>query len=384
MPGENENEIPAGQPAPQSEALDRLAEMNRVQIEARMLPTTPLTEEQIEDVRNRLRAYTRRAGINSGDVAKQCGFSRSVISEWLGGKYRGKAEGVARAVNDWMERDSRRAAAKRPKDFVATGVAEDIRTMVNLADKHTGISVIVVPAGAGKTKVLTFLAEQMRGVYLYCNEALTPREFLRSLCEKLGCKPSMNLRNKAEMLRWIIKTLTGTKRMILLDEAHQLNTAALNCVRAIYDQANVPIVMAGTADILERINDRSDGRGQFSSRCFTHNAMDKTRDVERPDGSKVGRKDLFTVEEIRAFFEMKKMRLADDAIEMCWALACLPNYGTLRLIEKTLAIVMDLEPELELVTRGHVVEALSLMMGEQQVNHLARVAARHLETARAA
>lgn len=368
--------------APQaSEALDRLTQLNRVQIEARMLPTSTLTDEQIDQVREQLRAYTGRSGITATRVSKECGFSSTVISEWLAAKYRGDSEKVARAVNSWMERDARRVASARPKDFVPTRVAEDIRTLVTLADKHCKIAVIVVPAGAGKTKVLKILTEQLRGAYLYCSEALTPREFLRSLSETLGRKCTLRSGTKAEMLRWIVKNLTGTNRVIFVDEAHQLSTASLNCVRAIHDQAAVPIVLAGTADILQRTNDRSDGRGQFSSRCVFYNAMDTAIDVERPDGSKSG-KDLFSEKEIRDFFEMKKMRLSDDAIEMCWALACLPNYGTLRLIETTLAIVMEMEPELELVERSHVLAALALMTGNM-VNHLQRIASKHVEASRA-
>ena len=74
--------------------------------------------------------------------------------------------------------------------------------------------------------------------------------------------------------------------MILLDEGHQLNDDALNCVRSIYDQAQVPFALAGTADIIRKIDDRSDGRGQFASRCIFYNAMDNIQDVGRPDGGK--------------------------------------------------------------------------------------------------
>ena len=105
---------------------------------------------------------------------------------------------------------------------------------------------------------------------------------------------------------------------------------ALNCVRSIHDQAEVPIILAGTADILHHVNDRADGRGQFASRCIFHNEMEGALNVEGPGSGSAGARDLFTLEEIKAFFDMKKIRLADDALDLCWSLACLPNHGTLR------------------------------------------------------
>lgn len=366
---------------PETEALDRLSEIDRIQIEARMLPQDkPITDEMIDEIRGRAKTYMARTGATGLQIAKECGYVRSVITEWLGGKYPGKSDEVARKVNEWMERDGRRRVAARPKDFVPTRVADYIRATVAQADKHCMIAVIVVPAGAGKTKVLKILTEQMNGLYLYCNQQLTPREFLRSLCDALGRREKTG--TKAEMERWIVAKLKGTKRIIFLDEAHQLG-AALNCVRSIHDQAEVPIVLAGTSDILQQVNDRADGRGQFSSRCIFYNAIETAMNVEDPNGGKAGGKDLFSVEEIKAFFAMKKMRLADDAIQLCWALACLPNHGTLRLIEKTTSIVMDMEPELAVITRRHVLVALRMMVGEQ-VNYLQRVASRHAEMSQAA
>jgi len=391
MAGENDpNDVPSNAPsnapAPESEgsaaeAMDRLNQSNRILCEARMLPRSkPLTDEQTNEVRERYKVYTGQSGASGAQVARECGYSKSVVSEWLTGKYVGSMDKVTHAVNDWMERDSRRAKAQRPKDFVSTKIAENIRTLVSQADKRCMIGVIVAPAGCGKTKVLKILTEQMRGVYLYCDQQLTPREFLRTLADALGRKNLLGTR--AELQRWIVNALLGTNRIVFLDEAHQLG-AALNCVRSIHDQAAVPIVMAGTADILQHVDDRSDGRGQFASRCLFYNAMETALDVERPDGNKAGR-DLFTLEEIRAFFAMKQMRLADDALELCWSLACLPNHGTLRLIETTVDIVLDMQPELELITRKHVLLALRLRVGEQATISLQRVAARHLELSRAA
>ena len=44
-----------------ADAMDRLAKNDRVQVESRMLPQTKLTDEQVIDVRARVKAYMQRS-----------------------------------------------------------------------------------------------------------------------------------------------------------------------------------------------------------------------------------------------------------------------------------------------------------------------------------
>ena len=213
------------------------------------------------------------------------------------------------------------------------------------------MAAIVAPAGTGKTKVLKALAEEMRAIYVYCLPSHTPREFLAAIAAPLGGK-KIEGKTEAALMRAVVESLQGTRRVIFLDEAHQLTRAA-RCIRAIHDQAQVPIVMAGTADILRYVDDRADGRGQFSSRTLRFNLLDYVKNAQDPDGNAAGR-DLFSIEEIREFFERRKIRLATDALRLMWALACLPNFGTLRLIGTVADIAMDVNHGADVLTRPQI------------------------------
>jgi hypothetical protein len=278
-----------------------------------------------------------------------------------------------------MERDCRRQQARRPKDYVSTWVAEDIRTIVYQADKRMMMAAIVAPAGSGKTKVLKTLTEEMRGIYVYCEAEMTVRDLYFAIAGSLGWRSPRGV--KGDLRRFIIEKLTDTHRVIFLDEAHQLGRW-IGSIRAIHDEARVPIIMAGTDEILQFVNDRAHGRGQFSSRCIRYNAMDHVHNAEGPEGGAGGR-DLFTIEEIKAFFDMKKIRFDRDALEMVWALACLPNYGTLRLVENMIDVVFDCNPDLEVVSRSHLVEALRALVGNEAI-HLQRLETRHADLSRSA
>lgn len=362
------------------EAMDRLNETNRILLEARMLSRKqPLSLQQTADTIEQFRHYTEQRRMPMVQVSREINYAESVISQWKAGNYRGDVEAVTRAINDWLERDARRASAERPKDTVSTWVAETIRTIALQADKQVMMAVIVAPAGAGKTKVLRAMTDEMRGIYLYCFTSMTEREFLASLLAAMG--KTVAGKTKAALMRQVVGELKGTKRILFLDEAQQL-PKAIGCIRSIHDQAQVPIVMAGTADILRYVDDRADGRGQFSSRTIRCNLLDFVCNAEDPNGNPAGR-DLFTIEEIRSFFAMRSMRLADDAMRLMWALACLPNFGTLRLIGNVADIAADVNRSADMLTRQHLIGALQMLVGGE-AKYLNNLAERHQEKSRVA
>ncbi|MEA2708001.1 MAG: hypothetical protein QOF78_602 [Phycisphaerales bacterium] len=362
------------------EALDRLNESNRVLLESRMTDSSkPLTKAKIEEIRARFNAYVTERGVRLTTVAKETDYSTAVVSTWASDRYKGNVDKVSRAINDWLDRHEKRIVAQRPRDYVKTWVAEDMRSIVHLADKRGMMAAIVVPAGAGKTYVMKALADELRGLYVYCHDRMSPRDLLRTIASGLGRRG--NYGTSAEMHAWIVDAMRGTRRVIFLDEAHRLRKA-LGFVRSLHDEAGVPIIMAGTVEILEAINDRTDGRGQFSSRTIRYNALDQARNAEDPEGNAAG-KDLFTIEEIKRFFDMKKIKLDRDALRFLWLLACLPNFGCLRLIEHVTETVFDFFPDVEVVEREQVVTALKMLYGADAV-YVESLTERHVEISRTA
>jgi DNA transposition AAA+ family ATPase len=276
-----------------------------------------------------------------------------------------------------MERDRRREDAERPRDYVSTWVADSMRSIVYQADKQQLMAAIVAPAGCGKTKVLKALTEELRGVYVYCDPNITERELLYKIACAVDWKRDIG--TKVAMLRHIIAKLQNTKRVIFLDEAQQLHRA-ISAVRSIFDQAEVGIIMAGTQEIMRYVDDRADGRGQFSSRCIRFNVLEEIRNAESPNGGSAGR-DLFTMEEIKKFFATRKIRLATDAMRLMWLLACQPSHGTLRLIEKLASIAADLNRKAEVLEREHIMIALEFFRGAREAAYLENLTERYAKAA---
>lgn len=355
------------------EAMDRLNRELRILTEARMADgNKPLNQEQHNAIIDHFEGYIAKHGITLAQVGREIRYAESTLSQWRKNEYRGDMDTVSRAVNNWMERDARRRAAEKPKDCISTFAADTIRSIIQTADEQNLMAAIVAPSGCGKTKVLQVIHEQTRGIMITANQASTARGNLVSLAR--ACGRNNDSGSSSILLRDIIDRLTGTRRMVLIDEAHLLGKS-IGHIRSIYDQAGVPIIMVGTADILRMIDDRTDGRGQFSSRTIRCNLLDLVRNAEDPDGNAAGR-DLFTIEEIKAYFAMRQMRLADDGLRLAWALACLPNHGCLRLVGNLAAIAAKMYPEAQALTRAHLLQALQLLVGGE-AKHLRTLAERH-------
>ncbi|MEZ6193965.1 MAG: ATP-binding protein [Phycisphaerales bacterium] len=361
--------------------IESLRKEGRALKQARMLPMTPLTDDHVAAVRRDYLGYTKKHGIYRVTVCRETGLSASVLSQFGHGKYNGDNAEVARVLNDWMERNARQREAELPKGFVLTGIAEEIQTVVNVACTTNSMAAIVAPSGSGKSMVLDVLSEKHRGRLLYCTEDMTPKEFMRKLCQKVEAGSTHY--TKALLMDSIVEKLRGTNRPIFLDEAHRLPAEVLPRIRAIHDQTEVPVIMTGTHEILNRINDRSDGRGQFASRCLQYNCLEHIVNAENPTGAKLGRP-LFTREEVAAFLANLNVKFRDDAMDLAWAIACLPNHGCLRTIKRVVMLVRTQAASREKpISRGEIRRALSLLFGQTGAA-IGRYAERHLELAQRA
>lgn len=295
----------------------------------------PLMDEQHTRIAEAFRQFLDRIGISQSEAARKIsGVAASTISQYLSGTYRGDLDAVGRRLNRWMEQEGRARDVRVELPYVRTSVAEAIRKVITVTIEQGKMAAIVAPAGSGKTKVVQLTAEDQDGVYIYCDEDLTPSALYHQLALAVKVNTTLVSRGAAALKRAIVDKLKGTNRPIFLDEAHLLPPKVFAGLRSIYDQTGCPIIFVGAYEIIGRVDDRSSGRGQLSRRCYTFNALEHFSSVEGggPGGSAAGGglgRPLYTLDEIRQVFAASPLKLTDAAFEMLWAIACLPSHGCL-------------------------------------------------------
>ncbi len=344
---------------------------------ARMLPMDgKLTDEQTQDVRKRLLEYLYKSEQAAGVAAKAIGVAESTLSQWINGNYRGDCDKITRAINTWIADDARKRDVRVDLPYVPTQVAEEIRTVATVARDDGCMAVIVAPSGTGKTMVLRVLAETTSGVYIYCHTHMSARKFLSELAGLL--KARVHGSTTADHLDAVCERLSGSSRPIYLDEAHQLRPDVFPVIRALHDKTGCPIVMAGTDQIMLHVDDRANHRGQFNSRCIKYDLMQHVYNAEGPDQSgKLGRP-LFTIDEVRQLFAHFNLKLSDDVMQLIWAVACLPDYGSLRTVKRVLTFAQRKWPG-RAVTRRQIISILTICNGDMG-RHIYQLAQRHIKT----
>jgi len=361
------------------EFLQELVNAGRVLVKARVLPAAgPLSDEQIGEVRALYLRHFRELGIDHSTVASETGLPIEEVKAFCYGEPSGDIHAIARMLNGYVERDARRRQSQTRHEFIPTTIAQEIDALVSAAcGDEPAMLAVIGPSGCGKSIVLKALAERYHGHFMQALDGYTPRTFLIDLARAVGAREAWT-RNEPQLLRGVVAAIQGTRRPIFVDEAHRLAEPIYGRLRSIHDLAGVPIIMAGTAAIIERVNDRAEGRGQFASRCLQYNVTDLVMNAEGPDGgpqAAAGRP-LFTIEEVKQFLDSMQVRFDDGGLRMAWAVACLPNHGCLRTIRRCVQLIRRTKAEGEPITRRDFAQALALLFGRQ--GHLvAETATRH-------
>ncbi len=338
-----------------------------------VLPTEgALMTEHHGSVRSNFQKFTYRYDISNKEAARGIGCAASTLSQWISDSYRGDVDKLTRQVNRWMEMEARKRDIRLELPFMPTDVAEAMRTIAHTACEHVKMAAIVAPAGCGKSMVAQVLAEEMNGFYLYADEDVTVKSFLERLAKLTKATPKATSIDAIKSA--VIEKLLRSGRPIIIDEAHLLRPAVFSRLRSIYDQAELPVIMFGAYEILNRVDDRSTGRGQMSRRTLQWNALEYFANVEDPGGgssSQLG-KPLYSIEQVRALFAHMPLKLTDAGLEMLWAIACLPDRGCLGTAKDVLDIAYRSFGDRKAVGLDEIEAILSSLFGTRAGMVIAR------------
>ena len=376
-----------------SPAMDRLVEQDRiVSTEAIMLPIeTELTAEQHQSVRHAVNDFTtddkgeRVVALNK--IAKECGLSASIVSEFMKDRYKGDNDRVARALNLWLDRHVKRSRSQGRRVFVDTWVASEMAAMVRLADRRQKMAAIVSPSGSGKDMVIAALADELDGIVIYCDASTTATRLVQAIATDIGVPV---IGETYKLKQRVIQRLKDRSVIILINEAQQMSRAGTGArcasiLRSIFDQTGVPIVLFGSAEVFAFVDDRdpASGGGQLYRRCMKLNIINRARVTNDPDRpGQVGRP-LFSKEEVKRFLAMKRVKLTGDVFRLMWHVANLTEHGTLGLCGDVIETIADLWSG-DKITTEHVYSALALLLDSEADVIQARIESNEAEIADAA
>ncbi len=320
-----------------SDILKLLAEdARRLRISRKLPPVNqPIPYDLVALVQEDFERFLTVTGLSLTDVARRMGrgYSGPTLSIWRSfdpdgdREFRGDLDRITRGLNEFMEQATAQALAPKPEGFVETTIAKGILTIIRRAIELRSMATVTSDSGRGKT--MTF--EAAAGVFPGAIMIRAKRRFrtssgvARLIAHELRiARPP---RNAGDLQLKLIDTLRDTGRLLIVDEAHQLTSDALEFIRDLHDECEMPIVLGGTRRLGDKTDDQDVFFGQFASRiALNYDANDYIR-----NGGGEPTQPLHTIEDIRAIFHSDTIRLTTDAEATLNRLANIEGYGGLRL-----------------------------------------------------
>lgn len=300
-----------------------------------------LTIPEIEKLIDSVRRFKESNGFTYVQIARWIGYSKSVVSEFLAGRYGGDIEKLASKLVFVMNSVQRKKRRVKNDGFIETTVAKRIGTLITqteaFSDTEGRIGVVIGDGGHGKSHCLRQYGKaDKNSIYIEYDDCMTLNLLFGEIAKNLK-------RSSEGSLAAITARVTATMRdrhiIVMIDEASSMNVKTLNRLRqVIVVKARCPLILAGNSDLLKTLYDKSSAKGyesldQFNSRLMSIVNLDEL--ASRPgDG-------LYTLEDIRRLYAYGGIKLTSDAVDTLRRICCVPKSGRLR-------------------TCGHIVTALHM------------------------
>jgi DNA transposition AAA+ family ATPase len=283
-----------------------------------------------EALRLKLRAMRDAEGSiwSNNKFATKLGSSAAVISQYLNDRgciYNGDRKTLEASIEDFLRNEERRRASG--VDTTWCDSAEQMRKAFAYIRKTNDVGAIIAESGEGKSRGIELIREENPLTILFHVRAWS--------CDKISLQsalwdviPHIGYDPQTKRAAFIVTSLRGSDRPLIVDDAHKLTRPALHLLFDLYDETNIPIALVGTEDLLDKLEDDT----QRFSRVGISWAV-------KPDAKKAhNRRALITHLVAKLAREVNEER--EELIDLCEQVA--NNHGRYRSVEKQLKLAAEL------------------------------------------
>ena len=281
------------------------------------------------------------------------GYSRPTISRYLAGKYDGDITTIEKLLAEWLAQRTGEAVdvperpgkTGRKPAFLETRDAVNVLGVCQSCQEYIGLGIVVARSGYGKTYSLRHYAKLPRVAYIECDDTMSSRDLVEAIEKTLGIPSGYGtIWKRVNGIRDFFNTNKGW--LLVIDEADKLvskyTQKKMEILRAIYDQSDVGVVIAGEPKLEAAIKTYL---ARMANRVDFYIALKGLAPSE--------------VEKYVSEFEV-----APEAMVELKARACNMQTGCFRLLDRTLSNVKRILEERgeNTVTLKTIEQASSLMM----------------------
>lgn len=289
-----------------------------------------VTREETKRIAASLQAFMAEHDLSQSKIAELLGVSRSMVYQFLGGRYKGNLRKLLNKVVSLINSFDRKDRQGRHSSFVQTTVAKLIGTLITQTEAFSvnegRIGLIIGDGGHGKSICMKQYAKANRNtIYIELDDTMTSTGIFTEIAKKLKVNSSGRL---TVIAKRIIDSLKCRNVIIILDEASGLTVKQLNQLRQIIVvKSRCPLILAGNAYLLKTVMQQTTKRGYESLDQFTSRLM-AVLNLDELASDKDG--PLYTAQDIRKLYEYGGISLTSDAVSTLKCICKTPKSGRLR------------------------------------------------------
>ncbi len=224
-----------------------------------------LIVERVEKLREKLAGAGR--AVSYDDLGKAVGLSGATVFNFLKRKdpSNSKLKEHGEALRAWVEREELKAEHGMLRiPFAETRQAQRFIEAYQFAQRYNKLVAVLGHSGFGKTRAIEELRRRDRTlITVTAWSQIGASGLLKELCEETA-SPTKGL--QIALMKRLRHKLTGSNRVVIIDDAHTLKFNALDVLRYLYDQTGIGMVLSGIGGLRRHLVGTSDETEQLASR----------------------------------------------------------------------------------------------------------------------
>jgi len=228
-----------------------------------------------EDLHRRFLLWKDQSGTSANTIAGMIGRSGAAVSQYTNKTYAGDIQSLEKDIASLLAREEDLQFTVRPAEFCSTSASKLIWEVLQYCDAAQKMGAAVAPSGTGKTETCKEYKVQNRATIFVTLDITKrhPSSVLKAIAKHISVPRNQSI---AEMLDAMVDRLKGTKRLLILDDAHFMTWESFELVRKIHDCARIGIVYVGQERLYEQMKGQ-DPRGYLFDQIYSRIAMKRDR-----------------------------------------------------------------------------------------------------------
>jgi len=202
-----------------------------------------------EILHKRFTLWMNQSGASYAKAAKMINRSSALVHGYVHRSYEGDIPAIEKDIETLLRREEDLELTMRSPTFCSTNASILIWEVLEYCDERCRMGAVIAESGSGKSETAKEYQRQNRATMIITANSTTRTlgATMRLLTDHVGGRPKTNTID--DMLNKVLKRLKGSRRLLIVDDAHFIPWGGLEVIRKLYDCAGVGVVYLGQEEL---------------------------------------------------------------------------------------------------------------------------------------